>query len=103
MKFVIQHPDFDQPWPRRNDTLLARARQVPGLINVDSDLRVNKPQLTVSFDRDRAEDLGVPVGDVATTLQVLLGGREVSTFTRANKQYDVIVQLDPGPARRRAT
>jgi multidrug efflux pump len=32
---------------------------------------------------------------VATTLQVLLGGREVSTFTRANKQYDVIVQLDP--------
>ena len=83
-----------------NDTLLARARAVPGLINVDSDLRVNKPQLNVNFDRDRAEDLGVPVGDVATTLQVLLGGREVSTFTRANKQYDVIVQLDP---RARAT
>ena len=37
---------------------------------------------------------------MATTLQVLLGGREVSTFTRANKQYDVIVQLDP---RARAT
>ena len=67
---------------------------------MDSDLRVNKPQLTVSFDRDRAEDLGVPVGDVATTLQVLLGGNKTSTFTRANKQYDVIVQLDP---RARAT
>jgi multidrug efflux pump len=99
VNFVIQHPDFGA-LTRGNDTLLARARQVPGLINVDSDLRVNKPQLTVSFDRDRAEDLGVPVGDVATTLQVLLGGREVSTFTRANKQYDVIVQLDP---RARAT
>jgi multidrug efflux pump len=35
------------------------------------------------------------VADVATTLQVLLGGTETSTFTRANKQYDVIVQLDP--------
>ncbi|HEU4523913.1 MAG TPA: efflux RND transporter permease subunit, partial [Gemmatimonadales bacterium] len=99
VNFVIQHPDFGA-LTRGNDTLLARARQIPGLINVDSDLRVNKPQLTVSFDRDRAEDLGVPVGDVATTLQVLLGGREVSTFTRANKQYDVIVQLDP---RARAT
>ena len=99
VNFVIQHPEFDS-LVRANDTLLARARQVPGLINVDSDLRVNKPQLTVSFDRNRAEDLGVPVGDVATTLQVLLGGREVSTFTRANKQYDVIVQLDP---RARAT
>jgi multidrug efflux pump len=99
VNFVIQHPDFDL-LTKGNDTLLARARQIPGLINVDSDLRVNKPQLTVSFDRDRAEDLGVPVSDVATTLQVLLGGRETSTFTRANKQYDVIVQLDP---RARAT
>ena len=99
VNFVIQHPDFGT-LAQANDTLLARARQVPGLINVDSDLRVNKPQLTVSFDRNRAEDLGIPVGDVATTLQVLLGGREVSTFTRANKQYDVIVQLDP---RARAT
>jgi multidrug efflux pump len=99
VNFVVQHPDF-ATLARANDTLLARARQVPGLLNVDSDLRVNKPQLTVSFDRNRAEDLGIPVGDVATTLQVLLGGREVSTFTRANKQYDVIVQLDP---RARAT
>jgi multidrug efflux pump len=99
VNFVIQHPDF-ATLTKGNDTLLARARMVPGLLNVDSDLRVNKPQLTVGFDRNRAEDLGIPVGDVATTLQVLLGGREVSTFTRANKQYDVIVQLDP---RARAT
>jgi multidrug efflux pump len=99
VNFVIQHPDFEM-LSRGNDTLLTRARQIPGLINVDSDLRVNKPQLTVSFDRDRAEDLGVPVSDVATTLQVLLGGNQTSTFTRANKQYDVIVQLDP---RARAT
>ena len=75
VNFVIQHPDFDL-LAKGNDTLLARARQIPGLINVDSDLRVNKPQLTVSFDRDRAEDLGVPVADVATTLQVLLGGEQ---------------------------
>ncbi|HET6797265.1 MAG TPA: efflux RND transporter permease subunit [Gemmatimonadales bacterium] len=99
VNFVIQHPDFDL-LAKGNDTLLARARQIPGLVNVDSDLRVNKPQLTVSFDRDRAEDLGVPVADVATTLQVLLGGSKTSTFTKANKQYDVIVQLDP---RARAT
>ena len=99
VNFVIQHSDFDL-LAQGNDTLLARARQVPGLVNVDSDLRVNKPQLTVSFDRDRAEDLGVAVADVATTLQVLLGGSQTGTFTRANKQYEVIVQLDP---RARAT
>jgi multidrug efflux pump len=49
----------------------------------------------VSFDRDRAEDLGVPVRHVASALQTLLGGREVTTFTRNNKLYDVIVQLRP--------
>jgi multidrug efflux pump len=94
VNFVIQHPDFGM-LARGNDTLLARARMIKGLLNVDSDLRVNKPELTVNFDRDRAEDLGVPVGDVAATLQVLLGGNRTSTFTRNNKQYDVIVQLDP--------
>jgi multidrug efflux pump len=99
VQFVMQNPDFDL-LVKGNDTMLARARQVKGLLNVDSDLRVNKPELTVNFDRDRAEDLGVPVGDVATTLQVLLGGNRTSTFTRNNKQYDVIVQLDP---RARAT
>ena len=92
VQFVIQHPDFAQ-LQLAADTLLKRARQVQGLINVDTDLRVNKPQLTVSFDRDRAEDLGVPVRNVASALQTLLGGREVTTFTRNNKLYDVIVQL----------
>src|SRR5688572_3865229 len=76
VQFVIQHPDFAQ-LQVATDTLLKRARQVPGLINVDTDLRVNKPELTVSFDRDRAEDLGVPVRHVASALQTLLGGREV--------------------------
>jgi len=50
----------------------------------------------VSYDRDRAEDLGVPVRDVAGTMQAMLGGSRVSTFTRANKLYYVMVQLSPG-------
>ncbi len=99
VQFVVQHPDFQQ-LAAGVDTLMKRAGQVKGLVNMDSDLRVNKPELTVSFDRDRAEDLGVPVGDVAGALQVLLGGNRTSTFTRNNKLYDVIVQLDP---RERAT
>jgi multidrug efflux pump len=56
---------------------------------------VNKPELTVSFDRDRAEDLDIPVRDVAATLQTMLGGRRISTFTRDNKLYNVIARLAP--------
>ncbi len=94
VQFVVRHPDFDQ-LARAMDTLVKRARQVPGVINVDSDMRINKPELTVSFDRNRAEDLAVPVRDVATALQALLGGQRASTFTRDNELYDVIVQLSP--------
>jgi multidrug efflux pump len=94
VQFVVKHPDFDQ-LALAMDTLVKRARQINGLINVDTDLRVNKPELTVAFERNRAEDLGVPVRDVATALQALLGGQRVSTFTRNNKLYDVIVQLSP--------
>jgi multidrug efflux pump len=93
VQFVVRHPDF-ATLGTSMDSLVARARGIKGLINVDTDLRVNKPELTVKFDRDRAEDLGVPVRDVAATLQTLLGGRRVSTFTKDNKLYDVIVQLD---------
>jgi multidrug efflux pump len=94
VQFVVRHPDFDSLAAGMN-RLLERARGVQGLINVDTDLRVNKPELTVSYDRDRAEDLGVEIRDVSSTLQTLLGSRRVSTFTRANKLYDVIVQLEP--------
>ena len=94
VQFVVQHPSFDS-LTKAMGGLVARARQIPGLVNVDTDLRVNRPELEVRFDRDRAEDLGVPIRDVASTFQTLLGGRRVSTFTQNNKLYDVIVQLRP--------
>ncbi len=94
VQFVVRHPDFDS-LVTSMDTLIRRARQIKGLINVDTDLRVNKPELTVRYERERMEDLGVSVRDVATTMQTLLGGQRASTFTRDNELYDVVVQLDP--------
>jgi multidrug efflux pump len=95
IQYVVQNPDFGR-LAQAMDTLVGRARLIKGLTNIDTDLRVNKPELRVTFDRDRAEDLGVPVRDVAAALQTLLGGRRVSTFTRNDKLYYVMVQLDPG-------
>ena len=95
VNYVVRHPDFDS-LAVAMDRMTARARQIPGLLNVDTNLRVNKPELTVSYERDRAEDAGVAIADVSNSLQALLGGQRVSTFTRENKLYDVIVQLEPG-------
>ncbi|MDP2469753.1 MAG: efflux RND transporter permease subunit [Candidatus Palauibacterales bacterium] len=94
VNYVVKHPDFDS-LAVAMDRMVGRARQIPGLINVDTNLRVNKPELTVSYDRDRAEDAGVAISEISNALQALLGGQRVSTFTRENKLYDVIVQLEP--------
>ena len=95
VQFVVQHSDFET-LVQGMDTLVARARMIPGLMNVDTDLRVTRPELVVTLDRDRAEDLGVAARDVALTMGTLLGGRDVSRFTSDNKLYDVILRLDPG-------
>jgi multidrug efflux pump len=76
------------------DEIVRRAREIPGLINLRSDLKLNKPQLIVHVDREQASDLGVSVQDVASTLRVLLGGVKLSTFKLHGETYEVIAQID---------
>ncbi len=65
----------------------------PGLTNLDTDLKLNKPELSVVVKRDKAADVGVPVESIGRTLETLLGGRQVTRFKRDGEQYDVIVQV----------
>src|SRR5205807_682628 len=93
IQYVVQNADFAKLTGMMGP-FVGRVSQIKGLVNAQTDLFVNKPELRVTFDRDRAEDLGVPVRDVAGALQTFLGGRRVSTFTRNDKLYYVMVQLD---------
>jgi len=92
IQFVIQGPtyaDLDGMVTR----FMERAAAVPGIVNVDSDLKLDKPQLEVLVDRDKAADVHVDVDEIGRTLQTLLGGRQVTRFKREGEQYDVIVKL----------
>ncbi|MFG6448366.1 efflux RND transporter permease subunit [Roseateles sp. BYS180W] len=75
------------------DVMAAMARN-PGFIQVDSDLRLNKPELLVEVDRERAAALGVQVDQVARTVETMLGSRVVTRYKRQADQYDVMVQTD---------
>jgi multidrug efflux pump len=75
--------------------MMAEASKLGYLINMDSDLRLNKPQLDVDIDRERASHLGISVTEIGSTLETLLGGRKVTDFKRGTKQYDVILQIKP--------
>jgi len=52
-----------------------------------------KPQLNLEIDRNRAAALGISVRDISESLQILLGGLDISRFNFEGKQYDVIAQL----------
>ena len=66
----------------------------PGFVQVDTDLRLNKPEVRMDVDRERAADAGVNVDAIARTVETLLGGRTVTRYKRGGEQFDVIVQTD---------
>jgi multidrug efflux pump len=72
----------------------ARLAQVPGFLQVDTDLRLNKPEIRLEVDRERAADMGVSVDAIARTVETMLGGRTVTRYKRGGEQYDVVVQTD---------
>jgi multidrug efflux pump len=74
---------------------MAKAQALGYLVNLDSDLRLNKPQLEIQIERERAAALGVSVADIGTTLETFLGGRVVGDYKQGTEQYDVIAELRP--------
>ena len=94
LEFVIKSAaaDLDE-FAQITETMVTNVRQVPDLVNVDTDLRLDNPQLNIVFDRERASDLGVPIRSIAQSLQVLLAQTETNEFILRSKQYDVVTAV----------
>ncbi|MEZ5397523.1 MAG: efflux RND transporter permease subunit [Bryobacterales bacterium] len=95
LDFVIRGPDL-QALSDYSERLRAAALEIPGLVDVDTTLRLNKPELRVLIDRDRAADLGVDASDIAESLRLMVGGDdEVSRFRddKVAEEYDVEIRL----------
>ena len=74
--------------------LLERVRDIPGLIDVNSDLQITSPQLIIEIDRDKASSMGLNAQQVEDTLYSAFGSRQVSTIYTSTNQYSVILELD---------
>ena len=92
VNFVIQTSDSFQNLNTVVRQMLDEIAKNPGIVSPDVDLRLNKPELRISVERDRAADLGVSVEVVAKAIETLLGGRNVTRYKRDAEQYDVVVQ-----------
>ncbi|GAB3889403.1 efflux RND transporter permease subunit [Spirosoma agri] len=69
------------------------ARNSPILRFADSDLKVNKPELVLQINRDKAAELGISVAEIARSLQLALSGQRYGYFIFNDRQYEVIGQL----------
>ena len=94
ISYVLKADDYEK-LSGAVQAVMGKAQGLGYLLNLDSDLRLNKPQLDISIERDRAAALGVSVSDIGATLESYLGGRVVGDFKRGSKQYDVIAQMRP--------
>ncbi len=74
--------------------LTEKLRANPSFLQPRSEFEMNKPELRVNVDRDKAAAVGADVSVVGRTLETLMGGRQVTRFKRGSEQYDVTVQLE---------
>jgi multidrug efflux pump len=95
VEFVIMTQAPFEVLQQMVDRMIAEAAKNPGLQNLDSDLRLDKPELKVTMNRDKISDVGASVDVVGRTLETMLGGRQVTRFKKDGEQYDVIVQVAP--------
>ena len=94
VQFVVQTSQPYEELQQLVDELLAEARKNPGMVNLDTDLKLNKPRAQGRpRPRQGRPNVGLEVDTVGRTLETLLGGRQVTRFKRNGKQYDVIVQV----------
>jgi HAE1 family hydrophobic/amphiphilic exporter-1 len=93
--FSIQGADMGE-LSRLNALALDKLRSVPGLVDVDSSLKPNKPTLDVEVRRDLAADMGLSIAQIGTALRTLVAGQTVGNWRAADDQtYDVNVRLSP--------
>ncbi len=93
-QFVLQNADFNA-LAAELPKFTQRLREIPGLSAVNADLKLERPELLLVPDRDKAALVDVPIRELARTLQVLAGGREVAQFKKGTRQYPVIASLAP--------
>ena len=93
VQFILQNLDFN----KLQDVIpkfLDEARKDPIFQNVDVNLKFNKPELQLTIDRIKAQDLGLSTTDVAAAVQAAFSGRRLAYFIMNGKQYQVIGQVE---------
>jgi hydrophobic/amphiphilic exporter-1 (mainly G- bacteria), HAE1 family len=91
---ALQDPDTDELY-RVAPEFEARLREVPGLQDVNSDLQLRTPQLSVDLDREQIAALGLTVDQVQSALSSAYSSRQISQIYAPDDEYQVLMQIAP--------
>lgn len=95
IEFSLQGPDLKE-LERLSKLVMEKIRPIPGLVDLDSSVKPDKPTIGVDVRRDAASDLGLSVAQIAGSLRTLVAGQTVGNWRAPDDQtYDVNVRLSP--------
>jgi HAE1 family hydrophobic/amphiphilic exporter-1 len=95
IEFSLQGTDLHE-LERLTAEVMDKVRAIPGLVDLDSSLKPNKPTIEVRVQREAASDLGLSLGSIGNQLRTLVAGQTVTNWRAADDQtYDVNVRLAP--------
>jgi HAE1 family hydrophobic/amphiphilic exporter-1 len=94
LQYVIKGPDIEE-LQRISERLIAEFRGKAGYRDIDTDLRLNEPQVHVKVKREKLADLGLSVEQVSNTLKVLFGKFQLGTYELGSESYNLYVKAVP--------
>jgi HAE1 family hydrophobic/amphiphilic exporter-1 len=98
LMYSIRGPELDE-LDRIGRRVIDRLSEYPGFVDLDTTLDLEQPQVYVEMDRERAQDLGFTAATIYETVYTLIAGREIGSYTKGGKRYDVWIKVLPEQAR----
>ncbi len=95
IRLSVLGPDLKQ-LAGMSDEMQRRMRTIPGIVDIDSSLKAEKPTISIEPKRDLGSDLGAGVAQIGAALRPFLAGEDASTWRGPDEEnYDVVVRLSP--------
>jgi multidrug efflux pump len=94
IEFVIKDNGSYDYLNEMTEKFLNKIRENPAITGIDTDLKMNTPQLYIDIDRKKLADLGISVLEVGKQLESLFASRQVTRFKYAGEQYDVRIAIE---------
>ena len=91
VQMIILGSTYEELQKVQNE-VIAKLRRNKNLSRIESDYSKNKPEVKLIINKNKAKDLGISTEQIGKTLEILYGGKTVTTFNKLGREYPIILQ-----------